>query len=614
MHLNEQYSGRPDPDTATAAAPDPGAPRQPASRPGPRPAVRRLWTTAAWAGGAVVLFVLFLRISLSTPMDSDGANNALQAWDMIHGNPLLHGWIIGDASAYTFELPLYAIIEIFSGLTGVIFHVAGALTYLIVAAGAVALAGTGSRGAVKAARCGVAVAVLAAPIITQQGASILVEAPDHIGTSAFLLFSFLLIDRAPGRRFTPPLLAAILCAGQVGDGTVLYVAVPAVLLVCLYHVLAARKIRTADTAIAVAAAASVPLTSGVRAVMLHFGGFSMVPPRTAISPVGQWPGHLVVTWRAIRTIFGAFGATVVPYSSPLSGLAAVFGLACLLAAACGFAKVVWTWRTAGRAEQMLCVAIVVNLAAYMVSTLPSTYSSREVAAVLPCGAVLAARACVPGHILDAQHARLAAAAAGLAALLPLTAAATLPPVTPPAVPLAAWLKAHGLRYGIAGYWDASAVTLQSHNQIQVRAVVSTNDHVRWAGEPFGQIWGPGKVSAFYWETKPDWYHPSAHDATFVIANGQYPDSAPLTAAEVRRAFGNSAAVYQIAGRKIMIYRTNILERLAAPFVPLALRSAQVSPRDRTIRSASSASEAMSSPVTKIRTVSTAMRNGCTAMS
>ena len=75
-----------------------------------------------------------------------------------------------------------------------------------------------------------------------------------------MLVSFLLIDRAPGRRFTPPLLCAILCAGQIGDATVRYVAVPAILLVCAYRVLAARKIRTADTAILLAAAASLPLT------------------------------------------------------------------------------------------------------------------------------------------------------------------------------------------------------------------------------------------------------------------------------------------------------------------------------------------------------------------
>src|SRR5258708_3565363 len=213
----------------------------------------------------------------------------------------------------------------------------------------------------------------AAPIVTQQGVSIVLAAPDHIGTSVFLLGSFLLIERAPARRFTPPLLAVILCAGQIGDATVLYVAVPAILLVSAYRILAARKIRTGDAAIAVAAAASVPLASLTRAVMLHFGGYAQVRPRTAISPIGQWPGHLVLAWRAIRTLYGAFGATVVHAHAPLTGVAAGFGLACLLAAAFGFAKVAGTWRSASRGEQLLCVAIVVNLAAYVASTLPGAF-------------------------------------------------------------------------------------------------------------------------------------------------------------------------------------------------------------------------------------------------
>ena len=66
---------------------------------------------------------------------------------------------------------------------------------------------------------------------------------------------------------------------------------------------------------------------------------------------------------------------------------------------------------------------------------------------------------------------MAIAAAALAALLPLTAAATVPPAGLNAASVAAWLKAHGLTYGIAGYWDASAVTVQSSDQVQVRAVV-----------------------------------------------------------------------------------------------------------------------------------------------
>jgi hypothetical protein len=557
MPVNDQRSGRLDPVDSTEQARSPGQRPQPRApsvpRPGLlRPAGRRWWATAAWIGAGAALVLIMLRISLSFGANSDGANNALQAWDLLHGHVLLHGWIIGDASYYTFELPLYAIIELFAGLNLIVIHLAGVLTYLIVMAFCVVLARTGSHGAAAAARPAVVVAVLAAPLATQQGTSVLVELPDHIGTSAFLLGSFLLIDRAPGWRFTPPLLAVILCVAQLGDATVFYVAVPAILLVCAYRIVAAGKIRTSDTAIAVAAAASVLLEKLTRAVIQHLGGFLMISPRTSISPGSQWPGHALMAFRNIRTLYGAFGATVTDAHAPLTVPASVFGLACLLAAVFGFAKVVARWTTASRAEQLLCVAVVVNIAAYVVSTMPSVFSSREVAAVLPCGAVLAARACVPARIAGARRARVAVASAAVAALLPLAAGVTLPTVTPPAVPLAAWLKAHHLTYGLGGYWDASVVTLQSANQVQVRPVVRRVN----------------QVAAYYWEARPDWYDPSRHDATFVIIDLAV-GSDTLTRGIAERWFGRPAAVYQVpaAGAQILVYRTNLLGRLATPDQP-----------------------------------------------
>jgi hypothetical protein len=68
---------------------------------------------------------------------------------------------------------------------------------------------------------------------------------------------------------------------------------------------------------------------------------------------------------------------------------------------------------------LLCVTIVVNLATYAVSTLPNMHISREIAAVLPCGAVLAARALVPGRIGSPARARAVVTVAALAAVLPL---------------------------------------------------------------------------------------------------------------------------------------------------------------------------------------------------
>src|SRR5580693_8048159 len=110
---------------------------------------RRVRAALAWTVGAAALFALYLRIKVSMAPDSDTANNALQAWDMLHGHVLLHGWLTGDVPFYTFELPLMALVEIFFGLHDVAMHVSMALVYLIITGCAVAIAVTDSRGAAR---------------------------------------------------------------------------------------------------------------------------------------------------------------------------------------------------------------------------------------------------------------------------------------------------------------------------------------------------------------------------------------------------------------------------------------------------------------------------------
>jgi hypothetical protein len=518
-----------------------GLPPTPFQRPaGPeRRWVRRQLAAATSIVGGMALLAFYLRISFTLGVTSDGANNALQAWDMLHGHLLLHGWIIGDATYYTFDLPVLALTEIFFGLGDVASHVAAALTYLIVTVSAVALAVTDSRGLARAARCGVVIAVLTAMFQVKSNASYVLGAPDHTGTSAFLLVSFLLIDRAPNRRYTSPLLLAILCAGQIGDATVRYVAVPAVIVVCGYRVVAARKVRTGDAANVLAATASVPLASAVRAVMLHFGAYQMVAPKSAISQPRQWPHNAAFAWNAIRVLFGASAGSGSP---ALRDAGYILGLACLLAAAAGVARVVWTWRTASRAGQLLCAAIIINLAAYVVSTLPARTNPYEVVAILPCGAVLAARACVPRHIVGTLRAGLATGLAALAALLLLTTAAAHHAGAVPTAPLSAWLKAHGLTYGLAGYWNSSAITLHTGNGIQVRAVVMNGR----------------QVIPYDWETNTLWFDASRHDATFVITdltgnNGLSPSA--------EQYFGKPEKIDHVAHWVILIYQKNLLKQV-----------------------------------------------------
>jgi hypothetical protein len=186
------------------------------------------------------------------------------------------------------------------------------------------------------------------------------------------------------------------------------------------------------------------------------------------------------------------------------------------------------------------------------SSLPVRSNARELIGVVPCAAILAARALVPERIQGAVRARVVAAVAAVAVVLPLAAAATVPTGVGTEVPLAAWLEAHGLTSGIGGYWDASSVTLQSGGRVEVRAVKS-----RYFG-----------IAGYPWETKTTWYDPADNYANFVIASTHGPvTNTDIPASVFEKYFGRPASVRYVADRLILIYHKNLLRKVTPPQVP-----------------------------------------------
>ena len=163
----------------------------------------------AWLLCAALLFVCYLRISRTVPTNSDGAANALQAWDMLHGNLLLRGWWLSDVSFYTTELPEYMLVELVHGLNADVVHVAAALTYtILVLLGAFLAKGraTGREAAVR---------------VLWPGASCWPRSsapprrscccPRTTWAAPCRSWSiWLLLDRAPRRWWVPVLVAALL--------------------------------------------------------------------------------------------------------------------------------------------------------------------------------------------------------------------------------------------------------------------------------------------------------------------------------------------------------------------------------------------------------------------
>src|SRR3954469_9539745 len=91
---------------------------------------RSLLLTAAMIG----LFLVYLRMARAVTVNSDGASNALQAWDLFHGNVLLRGWTLSDVSFYPTELIQYGLIQLVTGVTTDQIHIAAALSWTLVVA------------------------------------------------------------------------------------------------------------------------------------------------------------------------------------------------------------------------------------------------------------------------------------------------------------------------------------------------------------------------------------------------------------------------------------------------------------------------------------------------
>ncbi|MGH3166600.1 MAG: hypothetical protein ACRDN0_12010, partial [Trebonia sp.] len=245
----------------------------------PRPRLARWAWLAGLAGAAMVLFTAYLRLSGTYADTSDGADQALQAWDMLHGNVLLHGWTIADVTYYTTEVPQYLLIELARGLGPGVEHIAGASTYTLIVLAAGLLARGRATGRAGLARFALAAGILLAPQFGN-AVHLLLSQPDHLGTQVPLLLAFLLLDRAPRRWYVPAAVFAVLTWVTVADRVALLDAAAPLAAVCAARALLALTRRRQSLAsqwyeLSLAAASVLSYAAATLAVRIigNLGGY-----------------------------------------------------------------------------------------------------------------------------------------------------------------------------------------------------------------------------------------------------------------------------------------------------------------------------------------------------
>ncbi len=472
---------------------------------------------------------------------------------MLHGNLLLHGWSLTDVTFYTTELPEYMLVELVRGFTSDAVHVAAALTYTLLVVIVGVLAKGNATGRAGLVRVLVASGILLAPSIGSLSASgVVLSNPDHTGTQVPLLLIWLILDRVRPRWWVPIVVTVLLAWVQVADAAALYEGVLPLLIVCGVRMMRRREPfarQWYEMSLGAGAILSAYVATRTLIMIRRAGGFAVSPPSSAFSSINDMSLHM---WQKLQSDLVVFGANFFMQS--------LASAAVPLLHLVGVALVIWATARAIRrfgVEENLMVQIVT--VAFFVLLAAFTFGIRsgawEVVGLLPLGAVLAGRLLAEKLISTRLFVPLAAVLACYGLLLLHNA--TAPEQINIEQKLATWLEAHHLHQGLAYYFQANSVTLDSGDRVQVRAIRLTN----------------GALVRTHWSNEADWYNPRRADPRFVIlGRGDWRSRRWLFSAE-----GHPTRTYQLGGFLVMVWNKNLLRAptVPAPFVPwniLASRS------------------------------------------
>jgi hypothetical protein len=551
---------------------------------------RRRLARWAWLAGfvvvAVALFIAYLRMSRTYPATSDGADQALQAWDMLHGNWLLHGWTMGDVTYYPTEIPQYALVELVRGLGADVVHIAGAMTYtlLVLAAGLLARGrATGREGLIRLL---IAAGIMLAPQFGN-ATHLLLSQPDHLGTQLPLLLIFLLLDRAPRRWWVPVTTGVVLTWVIVADRVALLDAVVPLVVVCGARVLLAvlrhrKSLASQWYEVSLAAASILSFGAATLAVRLinDLGGYQVTEVKSAtLAPWHTLPHRVVVAFEGILNVYGADFFHISensPFGPGLGGLPLAVGVALAVVHLVGVALAVWGFFRAFRfffdpadlISPVLATAIAVNVTGYSLSIVSAgLFDAREILAVLPFGAVLA------GRMTAAPLARLARARLGRVRLTPVVTGglagvlacylaalgygAAQSPVPDSMQAVIPWLEAHHLTHGLGTYAESNLITMDSGGRLEIRDVA----------------WRSAGNLPRHFETKSSWDDPRYSYANFILTNsadhlGMTGGANRLVSLIPRSAIaalhaGPPAHVYHYKTFTIMVWNHNLLDNLGS---------------------------------------------------
>jgi hypothetical protein len=378
----------------------------------------------------------------------------------------------------------------------------------------------------------------------------------------------------PAPRWLPPAVGVLLALGAISDPMVVYVGCVPLVLVCALRLWrsgtrrsAQRLMRTtwrhAEARLIVAAVASVAVMRLVLLLHRLLGGAYVHGVNAGFARPPRLVENISIAADSLSADFGGYFPDRGVGLETVMGAVRLGGLF-LTAAVVGIVIVRLLRRRLGTrasvVDELLAVAVAVNVVALFVSTIPVDASSaRQVAPVLFLGAAAVGRflgplltVARPAWLTPARWMPLGAVFA-LVVAVDFVAGLTTPAVPHENHEVAEFLQSRHLTYGLGNFWTANNITLQTGGAIAVIPVT-----------------GDSRVEGLRWLSKKDWYDATKHDARFVVIRRNQPTYG--TEAGTIAQFGQPVEREELGGIVVFIYDRNLLVGLPAQCMPVIAAS------------------------------------------
>jgi len=490
----------------------------------------------------------------SFPHSSDEANPLLSAYDMMHGNPLLKGWIEPASTFYGVDLLLIGAMTLVLGKSPVILVMVPALIWAVTVWSAAVITASYCLPERKAVAILSVFVLLGLPtVFATIPASVVAQAPMHIGSIVYAMWLFFLASKFLSHqstgRWAIPVFIVVLTLLSMGDPfSPFFCALP----ICL----ACFTFRNTRRAYVLLAAAIVGVIAGKALLRIIFlsGGFKVLGMPASFVQFSNLSGNISLL---VQGILGLFGADFFGKATTYSTLSAFLGAGPLVVIArlpfvALFCVAVWrigqrTFRaTLSPGEKLepmrvlLFWSIAVVVTANLFSTLPiNILTSRYLLPVMVFGAILAAF-----EITDTPISKAFISGALVISLASLLSGYKVVDnkhrfAADAQQQLADWLTARDLKQGYGQYWSAGIVTILSGGKTTVHALAAGPD---------------GKLVPFVWISSSAWFKQPDIAATdrFIVVDTR-PTDPMITQENVLSTFGEPQAMHHVGPYIVDVY-------------------------------------------------------------